>query len=83
MCGGSKQGAEDAHLLRCLSHRLGIVISQLAVSDKTNKITEVEALIEEMVLTGKVITGDALLTQHTISQSILTLQKSPYYYEII
>ena len=71
MCGSSKQGDVDAHLLSCLSHRLGIVVSQLAVSDKTNEITEVDQLLEGLLLTGKVVTGDALLTQRTISQSII------------
>jgi predicted transposase YbfD/YdcC len=71
MCGSAKQGAEDAHLLSCLSHRLGIVVSQLAVSDKTNEITEVGGLLEGLVLTGKVVTGDALLTQRTISERII------------
>ena len=71
LCGSSKQGAQDAHLLSCLSHRLGIVVSQLAVSDKTNEITEVEGLLEGLLLTGKVVTGDALLTQRTISESII------------
>jgi hypothetical protein len=57
--------------LSCLSHCLGIVVSQLAVSDKTNEITEVDALLEGLVLTGKVVTGDALLTQRTISEGIV------------
>ena len=72
LCGSSKQGAGDAHLLACLSHRLGIVVAQLAVSDKTNEITIVDDLIEGLVLTGKVVTGDALLTQRAICESIIS-----------
>lgn len=72
LCGSSKQGARDAHLLSCLSHRLGIVLAQVAVSDKTNEITKVEDLLEGLVLTGKVVTGDAMITQRAIAESILS-----------
>ena len=71
LCGSSKQGADDAHLLSCLSQSLGVVLSQVAVSDKTNEITKVDDLLEGLVLTGKVVTGDALLTQRSISESII------------
>jgi predicted transposase YbfD/YdcC len=71
LCGSAKQGARDAHLLSCISQSLGIVIAQVAVADKTNEITQVEALIEGLVLTGKVLTGDALLTQRAISEQII------------
>jgi predicted transposase YbfD/YdcC len=69
--GSSKQGAHDAHLLASLSHSLGVVLSQVGVEDKTNEITKVDQLIESLVLTGKVITTDALLTQRAISQRII------------
>lgn len=71
LCGSSKQGAEDAHLLSCISQSLGIVIAQVAVSEKTNEITKVGDLLEGLVLKGKVVTGDALLTQRSISESII------------
>lgn len=72
LCGSSKQGARDAHLLSCLSHRLGIVLAQIAVDDKTNEITKVGDLLEGLVLTGKVVTGDAMITQRAIAENILS-----------
>jgi predicted transposase YbfD/YdcC len=69
--GSAKQGAKDAHLLSCLSQSLGIVVAQVAVADKTNEITQVADLIEGLILTGKVLTGDALLTQRAISEDII------------
>ncbi|HKY05789.1 MAG TPA: ISAs1 family transposase [Blastocatellia bacterium] len=72
LCGSSKQGAKDAHLLSCLSHRLGIVLAQIAVDDKTNEITKVDDLLEGLVLTGKVVTGDAMITQRAIAESIVS-----------
>jgi predicted transposase YbfD/YdcC len=59
-------------LLSCISHRLGIVLAQVAVSDKTNEITKVDDLLEGLVLTGKVVTGDAMITQRAIAEKILS-----------
>ncbi len=71
LCGSCKQGAEDVHLLSCICQSLGIVIAQVAVSDKTNEITKVDDLLEGIILKDKVVTGDALLTQRSVCQSII------------
>lgn len=71
LCGSSRQGADSAHLLSCISQALGMVVSQVAVSDKTNEITKVDELLEGLILTGKVVTGDALLTRRSICGTIL------------
>jgi hypothetical protein len=71
LCGSSNQGADDTHLLSCICQSLGVVVAQVAVADKTNEITKVDELIEGLALTGKVLTGDALLTQRSICESIL------------
>ncbi len=36
--GSKRQGAADAHLLSAFSHRLGVVLGQAGVADKTNEI---------------------------------------------
>lgn len=73
--GSRKMGAQDAHLLSALSQRVGVVIGQVAVDDKTNEITAMLELLASLVLNGtlhgKVITGDALLTQHKIVSAIV------------
>jgi predicted transposase YbfD/YdcC len=69
--GSRKQGATDAHLLSALSQRVGVVMGQVAVDDKTNEITAMLELLAGLVLHGKVITGDALLTQHKIASTIV------------
>jgi predicted transposase YbfD/YdcC len=71
LCGSRRQGAEDVHLLSVLSHRLGVVIAQVAVSDRTNEIGQMEELLAALVLEGRVITADSLLTQREIAQSII------------
>jgi len=69
--GSQKQGAPGAHLLSAFAHRLGLTLAQQAVADKTNEIPVVLELLRQMVLEGRVITMDALLTQRQIAQQIL------------
>ncbi len=52
-------GAVDAHLLSLCSHRLGLVLTQMAVSDKTNEDAASDDLLATLLLTGVVITADA------------------------
>jgi len=63
-------GAADAHLLSAFSQRLGVVLGQVAVPDKTNEITAIDDLLARLVLTGWVVTTDALFTQTPIAQTI-------------
>jgi predicted transposase YbfD/YdcC len=66
----AKCGADDAHLLSAFSQRLGGVLAQVAVPDKTHDITAIDALLARRVLTGWVVTSDALLTQADGAQTI-------------
>jgi predicted transposase YbfD/YdcC len=69
--GSQKQGAPGAHLLSALGHRLGLTLAQHAVADKTNEIPVVMELLRQVVLEGRVVTMDALLTQRQIAQQIV------------
>lgn len=70
--GSRKQGAPGAHLLSVVSQTLGLTLAQTAVDDKTNEIPVAPAVLRELVLTGRVVTMDALLTQRAVAQTILT-----------
>jgi predicted transposase YbfD/YdcC len=72
LCGSSKQKASQPHLLAGLSHQLGLVLGQVAVSEKSNEITACFDLIEMLVLEGLVITGDAMFTQRHIAEKIVS-----------
>lgn len=72
LCGSSKQKAKQSHLLSSLSHRLGVVLAQVGVSDKTNEITRTNQLLEMLTLKGVVITGDAMFTQRHIAEKIIS-----------
>lgn len=65
-CGGT-----DCHLLSLFSHRGGVVLGEVAVHDRTNEITVSTDALALLTLTGVVVTGDALLTQQRIAQTIL------------
>jgi predicted transposase YbfD/YdcC len=69
--GSRKQGASNAHLLSALTHTIGLVLGQVAVDDKTNEINAMLDLLAGLMLHGKLITGDALLTQHKIAKQIV------------
>jgi predicted transposase YbfD/YdcC len=49
---------------------LGIVLQQVAVDDKSNEITAMRDLLAGLVLSGRVVTGDALLTQQEVACTI-------------
>ncbi len=63
-------GATDAHLLSLYSHRLGLVLGQIAVADKTNEIGASTDALAQVLLTGVVVTGDAMFTQIAIAEAI-------------
>jgi predicted transposase YbfD/YdcC len=69
--GTRKQGAPGSHLLSALSHHLGLTLAQQAVDTKTNEITAVETVLRQLVLPGRVLTMDALLTQRQVAQTIV------------
>ena len=69
--GSKKQGAPGMHLLSALAHHVGVTLAQHAVDDKTNEITAVETLLQGLVLEGRVMTMDALLTQRQVAQTIV------------
>ena len=69
--GSRKQGVPAAHLLSVLSHRLGLTLWQQAVAEKTNEIPVLEDVLRQVVLEGRVITVDALLTQRAIAHHIV------------
>jgi predicted transposase YbfD/YdcC len=69
--GSKKQGAPGTHLLSALAHYVGVTLAQHAVDDKTNEITAVETLLGQLVLEGRIVTMDALLTQRHVAQTIV------------
>ena len=69
--GSKKQGAPGTHLFSALAHHVGVTLAQHAVDDKTNEITAVETLLCQLVLEGRIVTMDALMTQRHVVQTIV------------
>jgi len=69
--GSLKQGSEVTHLLSVVVQGLGITLSHEEVSRKSNEIPALPTLLSRLMLAGRVITMDALLTQRGIAQRIL------------
>jgi predicted transposase YbfD/YdcC len=69
--GSQKQGAPGAHLLSVLAPRVGLTLAQQAVDTKTNEIPVALDLLRHLVLEGRIVTMDALLTQRQIAQQIV------------
>jgi len=69
--GNSRQDVPGVHLLSAFSHRLGITLGQVAVSEKGNEITAAPELLRGLMLEGRVITLDAMFTQRSIAESVV------------
>ena len=66
-----KMGASNSHLLSVVTHTLGVVVGQWPVEDHTNEIGMMQRLLFDLMLEGRVVTADALLTQKEIAGTII------------
>lgn len=70
LCGTLEPHERAVHLLSLLDHKTGCVLSQTRVAEKTNEAKAALQLLENLVLKGRVITGDAMFCQREICQMI-------------
>ena len=68
-------------VLSVLSQRLGLTVAQQAVDDKSNEIPAAKERLAGLLLEGRVITMDALLTQRAFAQQIV--DQHGYYLMIV
>jgi len=71
LCGTLQPHCRAVHLLSALDHQTGCVLSQINVDHKTNEAKAALLLLKDLVLQGRVITGDAMFCQREICQEIL------------
>lgn len=69
--GSRRQQAVESHLLSAVSHELGLCLCQEAVAGKENEIVALNRLLSDLLLKGRVLTMDALLTQKQIARQIV------------
>lgn len=82
LCGSRDGENAPVHLLSAVVHKEGIVIGQSHVDEKTNEITRVQPLLDPLDLEGAVVTADALLTQKTIAEYLVTQKKADYVFTV-
>jgi hypothetical protein len=73
---GSFDGLEKAvHLLSLVAHQSGLTLAQTPVpqggADKTNEHKTALRLLRDIVLQGRLVTGDAIFCQRDLSQQVI------------
>jgi len=71
LCGTLQPHARAVHLLAAVEHRLGCVLRQCRVDEKTNEHKAALDLLKSLVLEGRVIVGDAMFCQREVCQQII------------
>ena len=69
--GAAVEGDVGVHLVAVYAPALQIVVDQMETAGKGHELAAVEVLLGRLPLAGRVITGDALLTQRSICTTIL------------
>jgi predicted transposase YbfD/YdcC len=64
-------GLRALHLVSAWAHRSGLVLGQRKVNEKSNEITAIPQLLEDLYLAGSIVTLDAMGCQTTIAQKII------------
>lgn len=69
--GSLKQGSSVSHFLSAVGHAMGLTLAQSGVDRKTNEIGVVHEVLKNLVLEGRIVTMDALLTQRKVAEDVL------------
>ena len=64
-------GVPGVHLVGAHAHRAGALLAQVRSEGKGQELAAVERLLEDVPLAGRLVTGDALLTQRAVSRRIV------------
>lgn len=64
-------GLRALHLVSAWAHRNGVVLGQRKVDEKSNEITAIPQLLDDLYLAGSIVTLDAMGTQTAIAQKII------------
>jgi hypothetical protein len=59
------------HLLAAFGHRLGLPLAQARVPATTNEAKAALPLLRSLVLTGRVVTGDAMFCQREVCEAVV------------
>jgi predicted transposase YbfD/YdcC len=71
--GSATAGDSAVHMVSAFATRLGLVLGQEKVADKSNEITAIPKLLEALAIKGCLVSIDAMGTQREIARSIRAL----------
>lgn len=71
--GSARAGDSPVHMVSAFATRLGLVLGQEKVADKSNEITAIPALLESLAIKGCLVSIDAMGTQREIARAIRAL----------
>lgn len=85
--GKTVRGAKDRHghqlhLLSAVVHHEGVVVAQRGVPKETNEISGFRPLLDDMDLTGVVVTADALHTQTDHAKFLVQDKQAEYVFTV-
>jgi hypothetical protein len=64
-------GLPGVHLIGAHAHRAGAILAQVRSEGKGHELAAAERVVAEVPLAGRLVTGDALLTQRALSERIV------------
>lgn len=64
-------GVPGVHLVSAHAHRAGAILAQVRSAGKGHELAAAEAVLAVVPLAGRLVTGDALLTQRGLSRRIV------------
>ena len=76
--GTKGSGLKLCHLISAVLHRQGVTIAQTKVEDKSNEITAIKPLLNELNIEGSVVTLDALHTQKETARYLTEDKRADY-----
>ncbi|RPJ18457.1 MAG: ISAs1 family transposase, partial [Desulfobacteraceae bacterium] len=80
--GARQEDGRQVHLLSAFLQNQGAVIAQRQVDSKTNEITTVRPLLDPLQIEGKVVSLDALHTQHDTATYLVEEKHADYLFTV-
>lgn len=71
LCATLRSYSRVVHLLSAVDHQTGCVLSQMRVDEKTNEHKTALELLKNLVMSGRVLVGDAMFCQRDLCQQIV------------
>jgi hypothetical protein len=80
--GAVRPDGTQVHLLSAFLQGQGVTVAQREIPAKTNEIPELKPLLAPLDLTGRVVTADALHTQHETARFLVEEKQAHYFFTV-